>query len=117
MVEIGTDGEEAAAVIIAVRSVLSADADLAVWLNGSSARSIVDERFASDPRVSVGPPDAASLAGARLVAHCTRPLRMAPNAWPTLMDRLGPYGGPGYGPGQLVVDTGDGTLTMSTRPR
>ena len=113
VVEIGTDGEDSAAVTVAVRSVLGADVDLAVWLRGTAARSIVDERFAFDPRVNAGPPHAISLAGARVHAYCSRPLRFAPDAWPALVDRLGPYGRD-FGPGQLVVDTGDGTVTVST---
>lgn len=112
VVEIAIDGEDEAAVIVAVRSVLSADVDAAVWLTGTSARPIATEHFAFDPRVNVGVPDAAVLAGARIQVTCSRPSRVAPTAWAALIGRLTPYAD-GAGVGRLVVDTGDGVLVMT----
>ena len=113
VVEIGTRDEEAAAVIVAVRSVLTGDVDAGVWLAGPSAHALVVEYFPFDPRVSAGPPDPAVVASARIHASCSRPLRFVVDAWTPLLDRLGPNGdGPGVG--QIVVDTGDGELVMTT---
>lgn len=112
VMEIGTDGEDPAAVIVAVCSVLAGDIDAGVWLLGEPGLTLAEKTFARDPRVNAGPAEDTACASARLRATCTRPLRVATTAWGTLVGALGRYGD-SHRPGRVVVRTDDGDLVLT----
>jgi GT2 family glycosyltransferase len=110
VVEINTDGEDEAAVIVAVGSILAGDVDAGVWVAGEPGRAAVEHCFANDARVHAGAVGDEAGASARVSVTCSRPLRVATAAWAALMDALGGEDG---GPGRIVVDTADGKLVVT----
>ena len=90
VVEIGTDGEDPAAVVVTVCSMLAGDVDAGVWLLGGTGRTVAEGPFAADPRVNAGPAGDAACASARLRVTCTRPLRVATTSWPALTEAVSP---------------------------
>ncbi len=114
VIEIGTDAEDDAAVIVAVGSVLAADVDAGVWVRGEPGRAVAEQYFGGDPRVNVGPVDDAASRSARVRVTCSRPLRVATTAWTPLLDALGQSEkGDGDGPGRIVLTTADGEMVIT----
>jgi hypothetical protein len=109
VVEIHTDDEEQAAVMVAVSSILAGDVDAGVWVLGEPGRVAAEQVFAGDPRVHVGAVTDEAKASARVRVTCTRPLRVVTTAWAALLDALDGDDGPG----RIVVDTAEGEMVMT----
>ena len=109
VVEIGTDDEEDAAVIVGVRSVLAGEVDAGVWLCGSGADRVKRAHFALEPRVGIGPVPPSASSSARVVVSCPRPVRVRVDAWAGLLDGVREGGTHG----QFVIDTGDAVVTVT----
>jgi GT2 family glycosyltransferase len=109
VVEIGTDAEDEAAVIIAVASVLAGDVDAGVWLQGEPGRAVAERYFGPEPRVHAGQPGDIATSSARARVTMSRPLRVVTTGWAALLDTLRWDGGPG----RIVLGTADGEFAVT----
>ena len=107
VVELGTTDEEPAAVLVAVRHLLTAAGECGVWLTGPAATGLKELLFPDDPRVGSGPPPASVRASALVLATMDRPLKVDRAVWDRFADSL-------YESGGFRWATADGTLSVTS---